>query len=84
MAENRYVMAELMDPEVYAHLQAAGLTEEELGWIAWAVKQEYDRKVKQRTHAAQKFGQEFDPEMLARKLEFLAGLFTKLTGGTLP
>lgn len=60
------------------------LTDEELGWIAWAVKQEYDRKVKQRSHAAQKFGQEFDPEMLARKLEFLGQLFTKLTGGTLP
>jgi hypothetical protein len=83
MSENRYVMAELMPREKYEHLMAAGLTEEDLGWIAWAVKQEHARKIKQREHAAEKFGAEFDPEMLQRKLEFLSRLFAKLTGGTL-
>lgn len=83
MSESRYVMAELMDPEKYAHLLAGGLTEEDLGWLAWAVRQEHARKIKQREHAAEKFGADFDPEMLQRKLEFLAQLFAKLTGGTL-
>jgi len=83
MAENRFVMAELMDPAAREHLHAAGLSDEELGWIAWAVQQEHARKTKQRSLAAQKFGADFDPDMLKRKLEFLAGLYSKLTGGTL-